>query len=598
VAQPNKHPIDPKSEDFKEILSAFPFEVPRYQRAFDWDAEEVRDWARDLIVIATQRIAKARRRHFFGAIISVSSAATKTFEVVDGQQRLTTEILSLTELKARYETLAKVAKAANKVKVASDAKKEAQGVDNCLETAAGVPRLTLSQRDKQFFADMLAGSATKPTGGADESHKRLWKARDILRAELFDVFLKGASTAADQLKRLNALRDALLEDGYLVHLFTNDARDAYQVFMILNDRGRPLSTGSLLRTHTLAVLASHSAQQSGAETDWDSILSAGDRVVDSFLIAYYVSYQGDRVPKGELYRSFRDVFLVESVKTVGEANALRTRIGTLRAEMGTFRRIRGGEWPYDNPTVAAWERDRLSRLTTALGHDLANPLLLATARTVDEKVFRDLVLVLEPFVFRYINVVGASPTRLQAEYYKAAKATRVTGKLDINTLRNALKKLMTQLAPDTLFEAQLREQLRFGDGKPRKLLIRHFLTTLEDYEKWYSTGASGKPKVQSKTSVFDLEYVNIEHIYPQNPPVPDPSLANLTNALGNLTALDPVQGGQIGNGDFKTKKPEYAKSKFLITQPLAALPDDWTPQRIQDRFDFYTVRAKKLFVVR
>jgi hypothetical protein len=597
VAQSNKHPIDPKSEDFKEILSAFPFEVPRYQRAFDWDAEEVRDWARDLIVIATQRVAKARRRHFFGAIISVSSAAAKTFEVVDGQQRLTTEILSLTELKARYETLATVAKAAKKAKVASDARKEAKEVDKCLETGTGSPRLTLSQRDKQFFEDMLAGTAKKPTGGADESHKRLWRARDILRAELFDSFLKGASTPADQLKRLNALRDALLVDGYLVHLFTNDARDAYQVFMILNDRGRPLSTGSLLRTHTLAVLASYTAQQSGAESDWDSILSAGDRVVDSFLIAYYVSFQGDRVPKGELYRSFRDVFLVEAVKTVAEANALRKRIGALKDEMATFRRIRAGEWPYDNASVTAWERDRLGRLTTALGHDLANPLLLAVARTVDEKAFRDLVLMLEAFVFRYINVVGASPTRLQGEYYKAAKATRATGKLDINTLRNSLRKLMKQLADDPLFEAQLREQLRFGDSKARKLLIRHFLTTLEDYEKWYSGGASGKPRVQDKTRVFDLQYVNVEHIYPQNPPVNDPSLANLTNALGNLTALDPVHGGKIGNADFQAKKLEYGKSSFLITQPLAALAD-WTPQRIQDRFDFYAARAKKLFVVR
>lgn len=597
MAQPNKHPIDPKSEDFKEILSAFPFEVPRYQRAFDWDAEEVRDWARDLIVIATQRLARSRRRHFFGAIISVSSAAARTFEVVDGQQRLTTEILSLTELKARYETLATVAKAAKKVKVASDARKQAKEVDKCLETGTGSPRLTLTQRDKQFFADMLAGTGKKPTGGADESHKRLWRARDILRAELFDAFLKGVSTPADQLKRLNALRDALLEDGYLVHLFTNDARDAYQVFMILNDRGRLLSTGSLLRTHTLAVLASYAAQQSGAEGDWDSILSAGDRVVDSFLIAYYVSFQGDRVPKGELYRSFRDVFLVEAVKTAAEANALRKRIGALKDEMATFRRIRAGEWPYDNPSVTAWERDRLGRLTKVLGHDLSNPLLLAAARTVDEKAFRDLVLMLEPFVFRYINVVGASPTRLQGEYYGTAKATRSSGKLDINTLRNSLKKLMKQLADDPLFEAQLREQLRFGDSKPRKLLIRHFLTTIEDYEKWYSAGAAGKPKVQDKTRVFDLEYVNIEHIYPQNPLVNDPSLANLTNALGNLTALDPVHGGKIGNADFKTKKPEYGKSSFLITQPLAALAD-WTPQRIQDRFDFYAARAKTLFVVR
>jgi hypothetical protein len=517
--------------------------------------------------------------------------------VVDGQQRLTTEILSLCELQSRYLTLAETAKAARKVKLASDAAKAAKALTKSLETTSGTPRLILSQRDRQFFADMLADTATKPKPRADESHKRLWKARDILRSELFDAFLEGATSFADRLRRLNALRDALLEDGYLVHLFTSDARDAYQVFMILNDRGRPLSTGSLLRTHTLAVLASHPAQQSGAEDDWDVILAAGDRMVDSFLIAYYVSFKGERVPKGELYRAFRDEFLVDAVASVAGANALRKHVRALREEMETFKSIRAGEWPYDPTTISKWERDRLLRLVAALRHDLANPLLLAAARSVDEKRFRDLVLLLEPFVFRYINVVGASPTRLQAEYYKAAKAARATLALDLNSLKKQLKLLLAQAASDPLFEAQLREQLRFAENKQRKILIRHFLTTLEDYEKWYREGAAGTPKVQDKTRVFDLEYVNIEHIYPQNPAAVDPGLANLTNALGNLTALDPVRGGKIGNKDFNAKKTEYGKSNFLITQPLASLTD-WTPQRVDGRFDFYAERAKRLFVVR
>jgi hypothetical protein len=592
-----KHPIQPKSEDFQEILSDFTFEVPRYQRAYDWDSEEVRDWARDLRLVAEQRLSGQRRRHFFGAIISVASAATKTYEVVDGQQRLTTEILSLSELKSRYENLAKEAKAGGKASVAAGARKQATELKKSLETASGGPRLVLSQRDKQFFSDMLGAAANKPAAGDDESHKRLWRARDLLRTELFDEFLKGAATLADRLKRLNALRDALLEDGYLVHLDTSDTRDAYQVFMILNDRGRPLSTGSLLRTHTLAVLEGHASQQSGAEADWDAILGAGDRVVDAFLITYYVSYKGDRVAKGELYRSFRDAFLVDQVKSAAQATTLRKRIAELRAEMTVFRQIRAGDWPFSPSTLKAWERDRLLRLSIALGHDLANPLLLAAARTVDEKRFRDLILLLEPFVFRYINIVGASATNLQREYYAAAKATRATGALDINSLRNRLKTLLSQRAHDGLFVAQLREQLRFADVKARKILIRHFLTTLEDYESWYVAGAAGTPKVADKTRVFDLENVNIEHIYPQNPATIVPALANLTNALGNLTALDPVQGGKLGNDDFSKKKPEYAKSSFLITQPLALL-SGWTPQEVEDRFDFYAARAKKIFVVR
>jgi hypothetical protein len=364
------------------------------------------------------------------------------------------------------------------------------------------------------------------------------------------------------------------------------------------DVDRPLSTGSLLRTHTLAVLESFSTQQSGAEADWDALLTAGDRIVDAFLTAYYVSWQEDRPMKGELFRSFRDTFLVEAVSSAAKASTLRKTISELREEMATFRALKAGDWPYPTTAVASWERDRLRRLTISLRHELANPLLLAAAQTVDEKAFRTLVLLLEPFVFRYINIVGASPTALQHVYYRHAKKTRGDGKLDMNGLRNDLKKLMAQRAPDDLFAISLREQLRFTGDSQRKALIRHFLTTLEDYEAWYQGGANGPPKVKDKTKVFDLDDgVNIEHIYPQNPQVPDPALVSLTHALGNLTALDQVHGAKIGNADFPAKAPEYARSSFTITQPLAAL-SAWNPTELQVRLDYYTERAKKIFVVR
>jgi len=596
VAEPKKtQPITPQSEDFDDILARSPFVVPRYQRAYDWDAEEVRDWARDLRALAAGRLNSARRRHFFGAVISVVHAATNEFEVVDGQQRLATEILSLAELKARYEELAASAKAAGQKTVAAASRKAATSVAAKLEAGSG-PRLTLSKRDKQFFADMLADTATEPKSSADQSHRRLWAARDLICDELFDQTLAGAATNAEHLKRLNAIRQALLEDGYLVHLFTSDPGEAYRLFMVLNDRGRPLSTGALLRTHTLALLEAHPTEQAGAEADWDTILAAGDRPVDAFLAAYYVSYEGDRALKGEMYDSFRHRFLVEELTGQAAAKRLRQVVAQLRDEMTTFQQIRAGDWPYESSKIKLWEQDRLRRLVFWLGHDLANPLLLSAARTVDEKTFRTLVLLLEPFVFRYINVVGASAARLGAEYYKFAKKTRDDEALDQNGLRNSLKQLLVQRAPDDLFILALREQLRFAQSAPRKRLIRHFLTTLEDYEVWYAGGAKGTRKVEDKTRVFDLNHVNIEHIYPQNAKTVDKALENLTNALGNLTALDETEGGKAGNDEFLDKKPVYAKSAFRISQELANIPD-WDPTELQSRFDFYADRAKRIFII-
>ena len=454
----------------------------------------------------------------------------------------------------------------------------------------------LSKRDEPFFMDLLSGAARKPARDADESHQRLWRAREIIRHELFDALLKGVPRHAEQQVRLESIERALLHDGYVVHLYTEDKSQAYRLFSVLNDRGRPLSIGSLLRTHTLAVLDGYDQQQLAAEFDWDAILRIGETFVNAFLVAYYTSYAGQRVSASDMYDSFRTRFLTESIESAQDASELRNVIGELKAETEIFSQIRVGEWPFEESSKSAWERDRLRRLVYSLRHNLAHPLLLATARECDESVFRDLVLLLEPFVFRYINISGGSAARLASVYYEHAAEVRKTQRLDKNRLRRDLKALATKYSPDDVFVPLLREQLRFARNSQRRQLIKHFLTTIEDYEEWFSNGATGKRRIKTSVAVFDLDQVNVEHVYPQNADVVDPKLEERKHELGNLTLLDDRVGAKAGNAPFAQKRPIYAKSGFDITEPLGALPT-WNDGSVAARFLYYAERAKAIFIV-
>jgi uncharacterized protein DUF262/uncharacterized protein DUF1524 len=586
-------PIKPAAFDFGGMLREKTFRVPRYQRAYDWKADQVSDFARDLDAIVKDRLKGSSSPHFFGAIISIFDEDT-AFEVVDGQQRLTTHMLCLKELRDRWLALGEVARRKNDT-VSKAAFTHAEYIETII-FPDNKPRLTLSKRDKDFFNDMLTDVATAPGLRGDQSHKRLWDAREILREDLFDPLLGGTPPYGKRQAKLQALEDALLTDGYLVHLHTNEGDQAYRFFMVLNDRGKPLSAGDLLRTHTLASLEGYSPQQEAAEKDWDAILRRTEAFVNRFLSAYYVSYVGERIPTGETYDRFRKEFLDTPVTSVGSAKALRERIAEIRAEADTFFDICAGDWPYHESTKSQWERDRLTRLVKSLGHRLADPLLLAVARHTNETSFRDLIRMLEPFVFRYINIVKAPAARLERLYLQYGKKVRTEGSLDKNGLRKELRKLLNSSARDEVFVTQLEENLRFNSKTTSKKLLKHFLTTLEDYEDWFGEGASGKPKIKDKTKVFDLDSVNIEHVYPQNPSSPDPLLNPLKHTLGNLTALDEHEGAIAGNKDFSTKKPTYAKSKFKITQPLATLTN-WDQSAIANRVSFYTERAVKIFVV-
>lgn len=587
-------PIEPSALKFGKLLTGRTFRVPRYQRAYDWETGQVADFARDVRAIVEAGAGGESSQHFFGAVISIFEPESN-FEIVDGQQRLTTHMLCLKELRDRWLGLVEQASRAKKAAIRRHAQERAEALDELI-FIDGAPRLSLSKRDREYFNDLMMGSATEPRRGDDQSHKRLWSARKTLREELFEPLFPGPAPYATRRDRLQAAHDALLDKGYVVHLHTKDSSNAYRFFSVLNDRGKPLSAGSLLRTHTLAQLEGYGPQQDGAESDWDAILGRGDPFVNRFLAAYYVSKVGLRVPTGEMFDRFRAEFLNDSVTSSASATHLREKVAELLSEAMTFERIYKGEWPFDKAKKPAWDQDRLRRLVVSLRHHLADPLLLAVAREASEAAFRDLVMKLEPFAFRYINVVSANAARLEGLYFRHAQRVRDTGKLDKTGLRNEMRQILQRHAPDSVFLALLPEQLRFTSKKDRGQLIRHFLTTVEDYSDWFDAGATGKPQPKDRTRVFDLDSVNIEHVYPQHPDNAVRRLEALKHSLGNLTALDQDEGRRAGNKEFADKAAIYRHSEFKITRRLGRLKK-WDEAAMARRVEYYSDRAAKIFVV-
>ncbi len=78
---------------------AYPFRIPVYQRGYAWERKDILDYVNDL---RAQVALDDPGAYFFGAIIAVETPLSRApndfvFEVVDGQQRLTTFFLTLAE---------------------------------------------------------------------------------------------------------------------------------------------------------------------------------------------------------------------------------------------------------------------------------------------------------------------------------------------------------------------------------------------------------------------------------------------------------------------------------------------------------------------
>ena len=87
----------------------FLFEVPKYQRYFAWDDEQVTDFIKDIDNILLNSSPENELEHFFGGIVCASKvvegSTRQQKELIDGQQRITTTILLIINIIRAYTKL-------------------------------------------------------------------------------------------------------------------------------------------------------------------------------------------------------------------------------------------------------------------------------------------------------------------------------------------------------------------------------------------------------------------------------------------------------------------------------------------------------------
>ena len=374
------------------------------------------------------------------------------------------------------------------------------------------PRLVLSKVDKDFFADLLRNPRQPKSTRA--SHRLLKRAWNKLHEGLIEARSSTEMSLEDRRTDLLNLQTVITDGCHMIHIISNDQREAYRLFMTLNDRGKSLSAGDLLKSYTLELLQGHDDSQENVEENWREILKVGDKKVETFLKVYLPSRIGERAGRLTLYDDFCDkIFGFDGSISQAESKQISNEIHEMLHESITYNRIVKGDWPYEESTASMWDQNRLKRLSEILKHALCYPLLLAAKHCLSEDQFAEIVQILELFIFRYVTICKAHAGKLAETYYDHCQQIRQQAEnYSVEDLRNNLKELIAEDASDSLFGNNLVERLMYSKSAPVSRRILHFLSTLEDYRSWYDRGHQSRPK---PTSVFDISSLEVEHIYPQ-----------------------------------------------------------------------------------
>jgi hypothetical protein len=604
--------LPPESVNLGDLLyRRTPFRVPKYQRAYAWDEREITDYVNDINKALKMLRMKRAEMHFFGGLVTVfDETPGGNFEIVDGQQRLSTFMITVSLLAQAYSTLSEEAKSKNDQALMDEAISKFETIrDDYMYLKHTIPgqgvqlklRLELSRADKDFFRQLVSLDVPNPQTNENSrrSHMRLKEAHDYIQANLIKPIIVASNVSIrDRLNHLIDLENALLNYCYLILIKSNDRKEAYKLFAILNDRGKKLHDGDLLRLYTLELLETHTDYQQEIETAWDEILWYEDNEIEGFLQTYFPSHTGKRAPSRDLSDEYLKQFFYEQPVTVDRAKAdrIRTRVFDMKEESVVYYQLLEGLWPYGENPRRGWDRDRLKRLVRVLKHTICLPVLLSASRTLSEDHFAQIVSLIELFSFRYITIVGEHAGRLGNVYNTQAKKIRDQGvAYDVNELKKELATLQKDRASDALFAAGIEEKLVYSNPSVR-LIIRYMLTTLEDYYKDYDLKKTElKPE---KLRVFDLDQTTIEHVYPQNASTAnrDALLEPLKHTIGNLSILIPEDNIELGNDPFIVKRNSYLAASLHMNRDLAQ-NTTWTVQALSDRKAKLVNMALKVFSV-
>lgn len=231
----------------KEILvkdlfdSKFLFRIPEYQRPFSWETENFEQLFDDI----NQAMESGEENYFLGSVIlqikKLNSDGSGIYDIVDGQQRLTTLTILLSVM--RDLTYSKKAKETIQDKIYQE--------ENEFEGNKEEVRIEVRDRDATFFKKyILEEEGTKKNikkNNLTESQLKMYTAIEVFRNKL----MQNGTVNQDL---LNNMIKYILNNCILVYVRTSNFTSAYRLFSVLNDRGMPLSTSDLLKSSNLGAI--------------------------------------------------------------------------------------------------------------------------------------------------------------------------------------------------------------------------------------------------------------------------------------------------------------------------------------------------------
>lgn len=538
--------IESSDKDINGLLSAGYFKIPRFQRPYSWDKENISDFWTDVV-------KREDPDYFIGSIV-VYQQDKYHLGIVDGQQRLTTITILLCALRDAFEAVG-----LGNLALGVHGFVERKNVDNLPEFIVS-PETSFPyfQEHIQKFDD------AELVVEVQQEEKNIQGAYEFFRSELDSIRRKhlkpDATNDLPSLElELKNVRDLVL-DLKVIFIKLENEDDAYLIFATLNTRGKDLATADLVKNHLTKLIKTKGAEVDVAKEKWAKIRqtiheSSEDLNLDNFLHHFWLA-KHEYVALNKLFPLIK--------KNVTQANA-RSFMDDLLRMAPIYRSL-------FEPAYWKWstqQRDIVSALRGMAGFRVKQqiPMTLAAldryhAKKLSKKNVERCLSAIERFHFFFTAVTSSRSSGGISTMYAAA-AQRLSSAENEDVASKAISdlrvKLVDRIPSYEEFSLSFSQLVYTSAITKDRRLIKYILSKMQSH---FAPGMH-----------YEFDAMSIEHIVPQSELSHGQVDASIVGQIGNLILLDPALNSKIGNKSFSEKRKILRANSYVFEPELADLEE-------------------------
>ena len=568
--------IQPEFKPLIVILSDKLFRIPEYQRHYSWQTKQRNELFEDIKKLQAAREKYDERTHFMATIVclktkdkeKVGSNTFYVYDIVDGQQRLTTLVILLKAISLKLRN--------------DEQLDEAKELDKLLVKDDGRLIILQNNHDNRLILRDYLKNGNEPQADSIQTvaDKNIFQAiKDC------EKFINCHSNVVDLLA---------LVKNYLYFIFQSleDKGAVYTIFEVLNSRG--------------------------LDVDW---LDKCKSLLMGLLYEYAISPENNDLFSqhlNELHSYWSDIYREIGLQNIPGHEIIRFA-ATLKEESGAGRPLSAEDTLefFKNDCTKVSSNDLvinkilentvwLKEITSCLSKlyadkrrnavtDITQARLLAVAimlrKDLREEERNSLLEQWERTSFKIYGLFRKDSRTKVGEYVRAAKKIRKDANATVNDLLNTIARIGRDFPIDTAVE-ELKKHDFYSNWQKE---LQYFFFRYEEYLA--KMNGTQLDKIIWNEIWESNPNNTIEHILPQDKSKPcwnhftEDEHRELVHSMGNLCLLAPRLNSEAGNKGFSDKKETYKKASLMLLNEIVS--DNGVERSVWDK-DAINYRREQL----